>query len=77
MKDDIIKLLDLEDSDLVVEGPVVSKGKKILTLSRQLKPVYCPVCGSPSGYDFCGRCGSPKPVAGPAPQNIQQGMPQI
>ena len=46
MKDDIIKLLDLEDSDLVVEGPVVSKGKKILTLSRQLKPVYCPVCGS-------------------------------
>ena len=38
---------------------------------------YCPVCGSPSGYNFCGRCGSPKPVAGPAPQNIQQGMPQI
>lgn len=46
MKDDIIKLLDLEDSDLVVEGPVVSKSKKILTLFRQLKPVYCPVCDS-------------------------------
>lgn len=46
MDDDIIKLLDLKDSDLIVEGPVIRKDEKILTLSKPLRPTYCPVCGS-------------------------------
>lgn len=45
MSDDIIKLIDLEDDDLIVEGPVISNGKKMLTVSKRLKPVFCPICG--------------------------------
>ena len=45
MSDDIIKLLDLKDEDLIVEGPVISKGVKLLTLSKKLTPRFCPVCG--------------------------------
>ena len=33
MTDNIIKLLNPEDSDLIVEGPVISNGKKVLTLT--------------------------------------------
>lgn len=45
MCDNIIKLLDLKDDDLIVEGPFVSKGVKILSLTKKLKPMFCPVCG--------------------------------
>lgn len=46
MNDNIIKLLNLEDSDLIVDGPVISKDVKTLTLTKQLQPTFCPVCGS-------------------------------
>ena len=46
MNDNIIKLLNLEDTDLIVNGPVISKGVKTLTLTKKLKPTFCPVCGA-------------------------------
>ena len=46
MNHDIIKLLDLKDSDLIIDGPVIKKNKKILTVTKKLEPVFCPVCGS-------------------------------
>ena len=46
MSDDIIKLLDLEDDDLLVQGPSVSHGKKTLTISRKPVPTFCSICGS-------------------------------
>ena len=45
MSDNITKLLNLEDSDLEVEGPVISNGVKVLSLTKKLKPMFCPVCG--------------------------------
>lgn len=45
MTDNIIKLLDLKDSDVIIEGPVEQKGKQLLTLTKKLAPVYCPICG--------------------------------
>ena len=46
MTDNIIKLLNLEDSDLIVEGPIISNGKKVLTLTKELVPAFCPICGT-------------------------------
>lgn len=46
MNDNIIKLLNLEDTDLIVNEPVISKGVKTLTLTKKLKPTFCPVCGA-------------------------------
>lgn len=46
MTDNIIKLLNLEDSDLIVEGPVITGGKKVLTLTKELVPAFCPICGT-------------------------------
>ena len=46
MTDNIIKLLNLEDSDLIVEGPVISNGKKVLTLTKERVPAFCPICGT-------------------------------
>ena len=45
MVDDITKLIDLEDSDLIIEGPAISKGVKVLTVSKRLQPTFCPICG--------------------------------
>ena len=46
MSDNIIKLLNLEDSDLIVEGPVITGGKKVLALTEELVPTFCPLCGT-------------------------------
>lgn len=35
MNDNIIKLLNLEDTDLIVNEPVISKGVKTLTLTKE------------------------------------------
>lgn len=46
MNDNIIKILNLEDTDLIVEGPVIYNGKKVLTLTKKLAPKFCPICGT-------------------------------
>lgn len=46
MNDDIIKLLDLKDEDVEVEGPVISKDMKLLTVTKRLHPMFCPICNA-------------------------------
>ena len=41
----IIKLLDLEDSDIVVSDIRVEETQKIITLETPVIPHYCPCCG--------------------------------
>lgn len=43
--DNIIKLLDLKDSDIEVDGPVDRNGVRILTLRKKSTPRFCPICG--------------------------------
>ena len=45
MTDNITKLLNLEDSNLIIDGPTISKGKKILSIAKKLEPTFCPICG--------------------------------
>lgn len=46
MSDNIIKLLNPEDYDLIVDGPVITGGKKVLALTKELVPIFCPICGT-------------------------------
>ncbi len=41
----IIKLLDLEDTDIVVSDVRVVENQKIITLETPVSPHYCPICG--------------------------------
>lgn len=45
MSDNITKLLNLKDEDLIIDGPVISQGVKLLTLTKKLSPTFCPICG--------------------------------
>ena len=41
----IIKLLDLEDTDIIVSNIKVEGTQKFITLETAVTPHYCPSCG--------------------------------
>lgn len=46
MENNIIKILDLKDDDLIVTHVADRAGKRILSIERKLIPTFCPHCGA-------------------------------
>ena len=44
MGDNIIKFLNIEDSNLEADPPEVIGGKRIVHIRQKLVPHFCPIC---------------------------------